>query len=155
MKALLRRLDRSWAAMLVLSGFLIWFLLWWWAEHSKGVLLTGEMPQSTRLTLYSTIAGVMAGLLGFVIAAIAILIALPRNVSERFRKVRRYVVELLLGTSFLLALSLGMAVLGMMVDDGVHAPVYLQAATLAFLATSALGLVIGGVGLWALFRSSD
>jgi hypothetical protein len=98
------------------------------------------------------LAGVTAGLLGFAFAAIAILLAMPKQPSPRFQAARRQVVSVLLSTSLLVGVSLVLSIAAMIVDQSTAAPAWLTAFLISTLLVSLLGLLLSGVSLALLLR---
>jgi hypothetical protein len=146
-----KRLDRLWwltVLVLDLALFVI-FLLTTRPEFSY----LGRTDRAGRAALYSALAGVSAGLLGFSIAAVAILIAVPRTQQERFSRARNQTVSVLLSTSLLVAVTLVSSILGMVIDQDARAPAWLAASLVSSMISSLTGLAISGLSLAVLLRS--
>lgn len=93
------------------------------------------LETSERAQVYSAIAGAAGGLLGFTLAALAIVFAFGRSESERLRVGTRGLVSLLLATSLLLLSTLTLALTSLAMDT--------TAAVNSVLAT---GAVAGSIG---------
>lgn len=148
---LLRQVDRLW--WLVVPVVAAVLFIWFWRTSGDHFSYLGNMKNSERSGLYSALAGVSSGLLGFSFAAIAILIAVPKGQSPRFSAARGQTVSLLLSTCALIGSSLTLSIVGMIVDRGSVAPVWLASSLVSTMITSFVGLAICGVSLACLLRA--
>jgi hypothetical protein len=155
MRGLVDRLDRAWSALVPAVAAVIFLAGLLWGHIQNRTLGLENLTQDERSSFYSALAGVAAGILGFTIAAVAILIAMPKNPSPRFGPVRRYVVSTLLSTSLLVGFVLAFSILGMVIDRRTLPPLWLQSGIVAGLLAAALGLGVGCLGLAALLRVAD
>jgi hypothetical protein len=151
MMSVARQLDRLWWFGILLLGCLL-FLAFWWSSGPQFSYL-GRLDSAGRSSLYSALAGVSSGLLGFSFAAVAILIAVPRTPQPRFVDARRQTVSVLLATSLLIGVALVTSVLGMIIDREETAPEWLAALLTSSLISSLLGLAISGLSLAVLLRA--
>src|SRR2546423_15612184 len=111
---LFSRLDRRWwLIVIVVCGAL---LVLFWLTSTPNFSYFGNLGSAQRASLYSALAGVCSGLLGFSLAAIAVLISVPKNPSRAFTVARTQTVSLLLSTCVLLGMALTLSILGMIVD---------------------------------------
>jgi len=100
----------------------------------------GALDKATRSSLYSSLSGTSAGLLGFVLAALAILVALPA--TDRLEALHRHpkwprVPSAYLRAARALLAALLLSTLGIALDDGAHAWRLYEALTVG-----ALGLAL-------------
>lgn len=136
--------------ILAVSGFTI-------AQVECGhPLLLSSAQAAARQSLYSSLAGTSSSLLGFVIAAVAVLAAFtPREVeSSRGRmqekllaKARTQLITALLSTSFFLLMVLITSSLALVVDLHKVGNPTLTTIILGSVISSVVGLTIGGLGL--------
>jgi hypothetical protein len=146
-----KHLDRRWWTVIVAVGCVLFAIFWWTSSPSFSYL--GRLDHAGRESLFSALAGVSSGLLGFSFAAIAILIAVPRTPHERFVSARRQTVSVLLSTSLFVGISLVTSVLGMIIDQSARAPDWLAAGMVSSLIASLFGLTIGGFSLAILLKA--
>jgi hypothetical protein len=123
--------------------------------RSRGVLVE-SISKDARENLYSSLSGSSSGLLGFALAAVAILAVFsPRKTANRTARIREedlatarvQVIGTLLATSFMLLVVLVVSSLGIALDSkGEANPVI---ANLAFCCScaSVVGLFLGGLGM--------
>jgi hypothetical protein len=150
---LTQRLDRLWWLFIILLAALLSILFWIISSPSFSFL--GNLRADGRSGLYSAIAGISAGLLGFSFAAIAILTAIPRQQNARFKAARNQTVSVLLAVSLVMGISLVLALIGMIIDQGSLAPAWLASSLIGTLLASVFGLVLGGLSLAILIRAID
>lgn len=121
-----------------------------------GEILLQSVDKETRGDVYSSLSGSSSGLLGFALAAVAILAVFsPRKTSNRTERIREedlatarvQVIGTLLTTSFMLLVVLATSTIGIAVDSrSVGNPVI---SNLVFCCSCAgvLGLFLGGMGM--------
>jgi len=113
-----------------------------------GQVLLGSVPQSQRLAMYDATAAAAGPLLGFVVAAVAVLIALPDRPSiERLRELAAYraLPRMLLVTAGMLTSTLLLTILGQTADASAEGDTLFEIFAFASMCGSLVGLVLSGV----------
>ncbi len=149
--AVARWLDRRWWILIVatFTGSEIGFTVW--AQLSYSPTLLARADESDRGDLYSSLSSSSGALLGFTIAAVAVLVAFGGPASRAPREVnvdvaRRKLVSVLLITAAFLGLTLVLSTIALGVDRAAAGHEWLEHLTLSAAAASAVGLAIGGLG---------
>lgn len=144
----MRRLDRSWhwitLVVFLLAGVVDYALSVW---RDSPVLLE-SIPQGERLAVYDATSAAAGPLLGFVVAAVAVLIALPDRPSvERLRELAawRALPKMLLVTATLLTLTLILTLAGQSADASRESDWLFEGFVFAAMVGSLLGLVVSGL----------
>ena len=142
----LRWIDRHWWAVVVMTfaGTEVAFVLW------QPVLL-GRIGKNDRGDVYSALSSSSGALLGFTIAAVAILATFsPVRIGHAHEVnltiARRRLVQVLLATSGFLGLTLVLSTTALGVDRAAKGHGWIEQLTLASVGASTVGLVIGGIG---------
>jgi hypothetical protein len=146
-----RWLDRRWWVLIVgvFAGSEIGFTAW--ARLSDSPTLLARADKAERGDLYASLSSSSGALLGFTIAAVAVLVAFggPAGPSPRDANVhaaRRKLVSVLLVTAAFLGSALVLSTIALGVDRAAAGHEWLEHLTLAAAAASAVGLAIGGLG---------
>jgi hypothetical protein len=123
--------------------------------HSGAFLLAAVDPDS-RKDIYSSLTGSSSGLLGFALAAVAIMAAFGRRIGEsqeiREREndladARVGISKVLLATSILLMVLLVAATVAIGVDRGKVGDFSLTSIVVSSALSSLIGLLVSGAGL--------
>lgn len=113
----------------------------------EGPVLLGRLSADVRRDLFGSLAATSGALLGFIVTALSILVALPRGAAvERLRKFDawRLLTRALLTAAALLLATLVLSTLALAIDDDARGNQWLEIA-LATLTSAALAvLVVGG-----------
>src|SRR5215211_7327960 len=143
----MRRLDRSWhwviLGLFVLAAVVNYVLSVW---RDSQVLLE-SIPKGERLAVYDATSAAAGPLLGFVVAAVAVLIALPDRPSvERLKELAawRALPKMLLVTAGLLTLTLLLTLLGQTADASREGDPVFEVFAFASMCGSLVGLVLSG-----------
>lgn len=121
-----------------------------WASVARTPILLAKGDAERRVAVYNSLTGTSAGLLGFTLAAVAIIAAFAdRSASSNTHRARQQIVILLLITSFFLLVILICATVGIALDQATSGSEALESILGASLFASSLGLLIGG-GAFAL-----
>lgn len=144
----MRRLDRSWhwviLAVFALAGLVDYGLSIW----LDGEVLLASVPRAERLAVYDATSAAAGPLLGFVIAAVAVLIALPDRPSvERLRELAawRALPKMLLVTAALLTLTLLLTLVGQTADASRVGDWLFEVVVFASMCGSLFGLIMSGM----------
>jgi hypothetical protein len=145
---LMRRVDRSWhwviLGVFVLAGVFNYGLSVW----LNGEVLFESVPRSERLAVYDATSAAAGPLLGFAVAAVAVLIALPDRPSvERLRELAawRALPKMLLVTAALLTLTLLLTLVGQTADASRFGDWLFEVVVFASMCGSLFGLIVSGV----------
>lgn len=125
-----------------------------WATLSERPVLLARSSSEVRADLYSSLTGSSGALLGFTIAAVAILVTFaPRHGSgvdvtreDNLGRARRKLVGVLLATAAALGFTLVCATLALGIDRGDSARSWLEQLVVSGAVASMLGLTLGGLG---------
>ena len=146
-----RWLDRRWWVLIVavFVGSEIAFTAW--ARFSDSPTLLARADKAERGDLYSSLSSSSGALLGFTIAAVAVLIAFGRPARPSPREAnldaaRRKLVSVLLVTAAFLGSALVLSTIALGVDRAATGHEWLEHLTLSAAAASAAGLAVGGLG---------
>jgi hypothetical protein len=146
-----RWLDRRWWVLVVaiFAGSEVGFTVW--AQLSDGPTLLARADKADRSDLYSSLSSSSGALLGFTIAAVAVLIAFGGPASPAPREAnldaaRRKLVGVLLVTAAFLGSALALSTIALGVDRAAAGHEWLEHLTLSAAVASAIGLAIGGLG---------
>jgi xanthine/uracil/vitamin C permease (AzgA family) len=144
----MRRLDHSWhwviLGVVVLAGVIDYLLSVW----LDGEVLLESIPRGERLAVYDATSAAVGPLLGFVVAAVAVLIALPDRPSvERLRGLAawRALPKMLLVTAGLLTLTLLLTLVGQTADASRVGDWKFEVLVFASMSGSVFGLIVSGV----------
>ena|SRR5215211_996054 len=144
----MRRLDRSWhwviLGLFVLAAVVNYVLSVW---RDSQVLLE-SIPKGERLAVYDATSAAAGPLLGFVVAAVAVLIALPDRPSvERLRELAawRALPKMLLVTATLLTVTLILTLVGQSADASTNSDWLFEVFVFAAMVGSLFGLVVSGL----------
>ena len=113
-----------------------------------GPVLLESVPRTERLAVYGSTSAVAGPLLGFVVAAVAILVALPERPSvSRLRELAAWkaLPNMLLTTAGMLMLTLVLTLIGQTADASRTGDWLFEALTFASMCGSLVGLVLSGV----------
>lgn len=146
-----RWVDRRWWVLIaaIFVGSEIGFTAW--AQLSDSPTLLARADKAERGDLYSSLSSSSGALLGFTIAAVAVLIAFGRPASPSPREAnldaaRRKLVSVLLVTAAFLGSALVLSTIALGVDRAAAGHEWLEHLTLSAAAASAAGLAVGGLG---------
>lgn len=142
--AVFRLLDRRPFLVPLLTFVIVGIGIVGWTRLSTSPVLLDGVPIVVRSRLYASVAGSSSALLGFTLAAVAILVALPGRASPAITRARETLVQVLLVTALFLLLSLISSTLALVVDQSVAGRFAVQTLTLAALSASLAGLLVGG-----------
>lgn len=142
------RLDHAWhwlilvvfALALAVNALLAWRL--------NGDVLLASVPRAERLAVYNATSAAAGPLLGFVVAAVAALVALPDRPSvERLKTLTawRLLPKMLLFTAALLTLTMVLTVVGQAADASREGDVIFEIFVFASMVGSLFGLVVSGL----------
>jgi hypothetical protein len=144
----MRRLDRSWhwviLGVFVLAAVVDYVLSVW---RDSPVLLE-SIPKGERLAVYDATSAAAGPLLGFVVAAVAVLIALPDRPSvERLRELAawRALPKMLLVAATLLTVTLILTLTGQSADASTNSDWLFEVFVFAAMVGSLFGLVVSGL----------
>jgi len=158
----LRWLDRHWWVFIfaIFAGSEIGLAVW--ERLSSGPILLARADTGDRGDIYSSLSTTSGALLGFTIAAVAVLITLGPASGRSAREAnldsaRRRLVQVLLTTATFLGLALALSTVALGVDRGSAGRQWIEHLVLASAVASAIGLAIGGLGfaLAVLERAND
>ena len=154
--ATFRWFDRNlWATPLVLFVVAEVVLIPLQVRSEKGILIEA-VGKEARGDLYSSLSGSSSGLLGFALAAVAILAVFsPRRTVSRAARIREEnlatagvkVIGTLLTTSLMLLAVLVVSSLGIALDSGKHGNPILGNLIFCCSLSAAIGLFLGGLGM--------
>lgn len=127
------------------------------ALHSSSpqYLLAAVAPDR-RKDIYSSLTGSSSGLLGFSLAAVAILVAFGKRSTtrreervreEKLAKARTGISKLLMVTSFFLTALLAFSTVGLGIDTGKVGNVFVTSVVFSSAISSVIGLLVSGSGL--------
>lgn len=152
----LRWIDRNHWFVPVLFFVGSGLLLIIWCARSRGPILISDLAVPVRQQMYSSLTGTSSSLLGFIMAAVAILAAFgPRSTGspnmqeseKKFARARGRIIISLLVTGVFLLVVLVTASLALATDTRANG----NSAILVILASSSiagvLGLLLSGLGL--------
>ena len=146
----LRWLDRHWWVVVVAAfvGSEIGLTVW---EHlSSDPILLARADTVDRGDIYSSLSTSSGAILGFTVAAVAILVtfapSVPSAREANLEAARRRLVQVLLTTATFLGLALALSTVALGVDRGSAGHEWIEHLTLASAAASAIGLAVGGLG---------
>ncbi|MGW5712262.1 hypothetical protein [Streptomyces olivaceus] len=123
---------------------------------SNSPVLLASAGSGQRKDIYSSLTGSSSGLLGFALAAVAVLAAFGRrqvtDERERDREdslatARRRVSELLLTTSFFLMMILVMSTIGIGLDTDKNGSFVITSVVFSSCVSGVIGLLVGGSAL--------
>lgn len=146
-----RQLDRHWWVFIVVIFVASEVGLTLWAQRSDGPTLLARADGTARSDMYSSLSSSSGALLGFTIAAVAVLVAFGGPASPGAREAniggaRRKLVGVLLVTATFLASTLVLSTIALGVDRAAAGHEWLQHLTLASAGASVVGLAVGGLG---------
>jgi hypothetical protein len=146
-----RRLDRHWWVLIIAIFVGSEIGLTIWAQLSDGPTLLARANKADRSDVYSSLSSSSGALLGFTIAAIAVLVAFGAPASPGPREAnliaaRRKLVAVLLVTAAFLGSTLTLSTIALGVDRAAPGHEWLEHLTLAAAGASAIGLAVGGLG---------
>lgn len=120
-----------------------------WARTSATPTLLARASAEERGDVYSSLASTAGALLGFTIAAVAVLVSFKKAGrgarDANLGTARRRLVVVLLVTAAFLGLTLVLATVGLGVDRGASGHEWLEHLALSAAVASIIGLAIGGV----------
>jgi len=111
-------------------------------------VLLESIPKGERLAVYDATSAAAGPLLGFVVAAVAVLIALPDRPSvERLRELAawRALPKMLLVTATLLTVTLILTLVGQSADASTNSDWLFEVFVFAAMVGSLFGLVVSGL----------
>jgi hypothetical protein len=143
---------RGWTEK-ALAGVLI--LAYALSTDAKG--FNASMSQGARTALYAALAGITGALLGFVLAALAVIVALPD--SERMKALRTHptwdrVPSSYVRASLALLVAVIVSILGIVLDGGAKARQIYELVTVAVVAFALVRVLSSVVALNAVLRVS-
>lgn len=146
-----RRLDRHWWVLMIAIFVCSEIGLTIWAQLSDGPTLLARADKTDRSDVYSSLSSSSGALLGFTIAAVAVLVAFGGPASSGSREAsivaaRRKLVGVLLVTAAFLASTLVLSTVALGVDRAAAGHEWLEHLTLASAGASVVGLAVGGLG---------
>lgn len=154
--ATVRWFDRNlWATPLTLFIAAEAILIPLQLNSEKGVLIEA-ISEDARGDLYSSLSGSSSGLLGFALAAVAILAVFsPRRTESRAARIREEnlatarvkVIGTLLTTSLMLLAVLIASTMGIALDSGKRGNPILGNLVFCCSLSAAIGLLLGGLGM--------
>lgn len=141
------RRDLFWPSVILGS-----FVVAGFVNAALSLLLDGKVllelvPRGERLAFYDATSTAVGPLLGFVVAAVAVLVALPDRPSvDRLRDLAawRVLPKMLLITGGLLMLTLTLTILGQTADASRESDWLFEVFVFASMCGSLVGLVLGG-----------
>lgn len=147
-------LDRRLWAAVPLAFLVVELAQVAWAVLSERPVLLARGTSEARADLYSSLTGSSGALLGFTVAAVAILVTFETRHGlgvepareENLGRARRKLVGVLLATAAALGFTLAGATLALGIDRGESALSWLQQLVVSGAVASMLGLTLGGVG---------
>ncbi|GGX66165.1 hypothetical protein GCM10010510_07870 [Streptomyces anandii JCM 4720] len=122
----------------------------------EGALLLARLDADHRKEIYSSLTGSSSGLLGFALAAVAIMAAFGRRSAEtseerqrenRLADARVGISKILLATSALLMVILVTATLAVGIDDGKTGSFFFTSIITSAGVSSVIGLLVSCAGL--------
>jgi hypothetical protein len=123
---------------------------------TERAILLARLEVESRKEIYSSLTGSASGLLGFALAAVAIMAAFGRRTASspdqhrrenRLAEARVGVSKILLATSVLLMTILVAATLGIGIDDEKTGSFALTSIVMSAAAASVIGLLVSCAGL--------
>ncbi len=146
-----RRLDRHWWVLIVAMFVGSEIGLTVWAQLSDGPTLLARADKAGRSDVYSSLSSSSGALLGFTIAAVAVLTAFggPASPGPREANIiaaRRKLSGILLVTAAFLGATLALSTIALGVDRDTAGHEWLEHLTVTTAGASAVGLAIGGLG---------
>jgi len=154
--ALRRWVDRNLWSVPVLVFLILELALSLWSAASRTPVLLAAVPLTARQQVYASLTGSSSALLGFALAAVAILAAFgprPVHAGERAReearlaRARAGLIGSLLTASFFLLVVLIAATVALPVDTRATGNSAITAVLEGAGAASVVGLVVSGLGL--------
>ncbi len=127
-----------------------------WSAGSRRPVFLAHLPAATRQQLYSSLCGTSSALLGFTVAAVAILTAFGprtsspanRNTLERqMTRARGYVSLVLLVTNVFLLMVLITASTALAIDTRAIGNPFVNVLLSSSAVASLVGLLVSGLGL--------
>lgn len=141
------RLDRSWHWVILGISALAWVVNLGLSLLCEREVLLEAIPHGERLAVYDATSAAAGPLLGFVVGAVAVLVALPDRESVKRLKALaawRALPKMLLVTAALLTLALLLTLVGQTADASRQGDWLFEAFVFASMCGSLFGLVVSG-----------